>query len=797
MDRLSIIRTIGEQYLVSNIENNEFSYLKGFQAIGKDFNAIKKTNSRGRAYKTVDMRFVSEERKVAVLVETKANFDRDPEASFQLDAYVQYEKELSGYAIIGILANTNDNRIKVWKERVSDTSLLIDNFSLKSFDEYVNIVRPPHRNDKELVMRNTYKLNEILHGYGINEKLRSQFVGTCILALKNNLQYVGNSTPMIIAGIKNILAGMLSRDTNNDNRAAKIRILDNKVLGDQDVVNLKDVEFIHILNYIKDNILNYINDTTALGQDLLNLFFTTFNKYVGKTDKNQAFTPDHIVSFMCDIVGITRYSKVLDPCCGSGAFLVRALTEALGDCQTEEERNNVKNNNIYGIEYEDGAFGLSTTNMLIHGDGNSNVIQGSCFDKDSWITQGNIDRVLMNPPYNAQKKFCKSSYVATWDSKIKEDPSKGLHYVLHIANLVNRGKLAVLLPMQCAISDNNEIRRFKELMLQNHHLDAVFSLPNEIFYPGASAVACCMIFDLGVRHENAPIKETFFGYCKDDGFYKKKKIGRIEKIDENGESLWEQIKNKWITLYRTRLAEAGYSALRTVGFTDEWCAEAYMETNYATLKKENFIRKMRDFATHKVQTSNPNLPFDFTNKPLSSTELPLDVSSWRYFRYDDIFDIKHGFYNKKPDEVPNGDIPFIGATDSNNGITSFHDIEAIEVASKTGDESNSPLEDKLFEPNCITVSNNGSVGYAFYQQRKFTCTHDVNPLYLRHRPLTVHIAMFLCTLIEKEQFRWDYGRKWRPKRMPSSLIKLPVTTDGSPDWEYMENYIKGLPYSRL
>jgi WD40 repeat protein len=140
-----------------------------------------------------------------------------------------------------------------------------------------------------------------------------------------------------------------------------------------------------------------------------------------------------------------------------------------------------------------------------------------------------------------------------------------------------------------------------------------------------------------------------------------------------------------------------------------------------------------------------------------------------------------------PDEAENVFVAYVKTAD----------IEAIEVASKTGDESNSPLEDKLFEPNCITVSNNGSVGYAFYQQRKFTCTHDVNPLYLRHRPLTVHIAMFLCTLIEKEQFRWDYGRKWRPKRMPSSLIKLPVTTDGSPDWEYMENYIKGLPYSRL
>ena len=124
--------------------------------------------------------------------------------------------------------------------------------------------------------------------------------------------------------------------------------------------------FIDILSFIENKIFPYINDKSTAGQDLLNLFFTTFNKYAGKDDKNQAFTPDHIVEFMCNCIGITKHSRVLDPCCGSGAFLVRALTTALSDCDTEEEKNEVKQRHIYGIEYEDNAFGLSTTNMLIH-----------------------------------------------------------------------------------------------------------------------------------------------------------------------------------------------------------------------------------------------------------------------------------------------------------------------------------------------------------------------------------------------------------------------------------------------
>jgi hypothetical protein len=167
----------------------------------------------------------------------------------------------------------------------------------------------------------------------------------------------------------------------------------------------------------------------------------------------------------------------------------------------------------------------------------------------------------------------------------------------------------------------------------------------------------------------------------------------------------------------------------------------------------------------------------------------MNTSSWKWFRYDEIFDIKHGFYNKKPEDNPEGDIPFIGATDSNNGVTSHSDLETIAVTTKTGDGSNSPMEEKIFE-NCIAVTNNGSVGYAYFQAKPFTCTHDVNPLYLKGHEINPYIALFLCTLIEKERFRWAYGRKWRPIRMPSSKIKLPVTPDGIPDWKYMEDFVK-------
>lgn len=193
------------------------------------------------------------------------------------------------------------------------------------------------------------------------------------------------------------------------------------------------------------------------------------------------------------------------------------------------------------------------------------------------------------------------------------------------------------------------------------------------------------------------------------------------------------------------------------------------------------------------ETISPDFKFD--NSSIIESSLNLDTSNWKWFRYDEVFIICKGFYNKKPEHNPDGDIPFIGATDSNNGITSYTDLETIERTTKTGDEPNSPLSEKLFDGKCITVSNNGSVGYAFYQPKPFTCSHDVNPLYLLEREMNVYIGLFLCTLISLEQYRWDYGRKWRPIRMPSSLIKLPVNSKGKPDFEFMESFVKSLPFS--
>ena len=193
--------------------------------------------------------------------------------------------------------------------------------------------------------------------------------------------------------------------------------------------------------------------------------------------------------------------------------------------------------------------------------------------------------------------------------------------------------------------------------------------------------------------------------------------------------------------------------------------------------------------------SAQTLDFSIIEKPLRDIFLSFDIEAWKEFKYDDIFIIKKGYYNKKPDNITKGNIRFLGATERNNGLTQMYSIDDISLFNKIGTMEYDDLEKKIFAGNAIAVTNNGSVGYAYYQDEDFTCSHDVTPLYLKNHTLNKYIAMFLVTIIKVEKFRWSYGRKWRPKRMPDSIIKLPVTKEGVPDYIFMEQYIKSLPYS--
>lgn len=634
MTRHDMIERIGKQYLTANIEGGEYSYVQ--EAGSKS--ALEKAVGHPITHFKLDIRF--EKGDIVILVETKQIFKKADEA--QLAEYLEEERALhKNKKIICILANTNNDKIKVWKSFVEDKFVLSDESVLDTMEHYEKLFDVSKQNDREKVLKNTYDLNELLHKMDIDERLRSQFVGTTLLYLKSlvekfeakkideNLKkkldahWAVMDEKQIRAAIESTLDSLLD---GSENKTKKIELLQKNVLNDQKVKKLTITHWIKILDTILMDIYQYIDTNSSEGQDILNLFFIAFNKYTGKADKNQAFTPDHITEFMCRLTEVDRTKRVLDITCGSGSFLVQAMVKALADCsrgKTEEEakalQEIVKKEHIYGIENEEKAYGLSTTNMLIHGDGNSNIKFGSCFDCKSFIKNANPDIVLMNPPYNAKPIGIPEKYKKDWGKAKdgKEDPTKGLVFIHYLSDVIaemnkereNKNepiktvKLAVLLPVSAAIGTSAIIENEKIEMLKNNTLEAVFTLPNEIFYPGASACACCMLFTLGRPHKKADgtVNETFFGYCKDDGFKKKKNLGRIEQFDENNNSKWKVIENEWLYLFNNKKAVDGKSSTAIVDGTSEWLCEAYMKTDYSKLSEEDFQQSLNNYLAYLMK----------------------------------------------------------------------------------------------------------------------------------------------------------------------------------------------------
>lgn len=167
--------------------------------------------------------------------------------------------------------------------------------------------------------------------------------------------------------------------------------------------------------------------------------------------------------------------------------------------------------------------------------------------------------------------------------------------------------------------------------------------------------------------------------------------------------------------------------------------------------------------------------------------LDLESREWKKFNINDIFVVGHGFYNKKPPMSENGKFPFIGASGENNGVTGFTTKKDVENNSKLGYGTNEPLDKKIFSKGHLCVVNNGSaIGYTYYQPDNFTCTHDVNPLWLRSCKMNKYLGLFLSQMIKNQGICFAYARKWRPSRMVHSCVMLPVNDNNEPDYEFME-----------
>lgn len=307
--------------------------------------------------------------------------------------------------------------------------------------------------------------------------------------------------------------------------------------------------------------------------DVVGAFYGEFLKYTGGDGKGLGIvlTPRHVTELFGLIANVGKDDKVLDICAGTGGFLISSMVQMIKTATTEAEVEDIKKHRLIGVEQNPSMYALGASNMILRGDGKANLYQGSCFD--AAITKGvkahkaNIG--MINPPY----------------AKTKEDLHELRFVEQMLDSLVKGGTGIAIVPMSCATGASVH----KGNLLKKHTLEAVMSMPPEVFYP-VGVITCVMVFTAGVPHATTK-RKTWFGYWRDDSFVKVKNLGRVDR-----NHAWADVRDHWVEMFRNRQVTAGEAVMHQVSAEDEWVAEAYMETDYSRLESADLEKVLLDHA---------------------------------------------------------------------------------------------------------------------------------------------------------------------------------------------------------
>jgi type I restriction-modification system DNA methylase subunit len=434
------------------------------------------------------------------------------------------------------------------------------------------------KEDYDKLIKYSQTLNDKLHSLKIKESQRSLLLSGILIALDDKHFRGGykahDEAKDVAKDLVDTIEKRLQRELNNKEKSENLAVAYSFIKTHTALSQDKEV-ITTLIDDIDKNIFNFVK--TYPYHDVIGELYIEFLQY-SNNDKGLGIvlTPRHITEFFSDIARVNKDSIILDNCAGTGGFLISAMKKMVGEASGDKEKiKDIHNRQLIGIEYQDDIFALLCSNMFIHGDGKSSMVHGSCFDEAIMeIAKKHKPNIgFLNPPYK----------------NTKSDPYE-LDFVLNNISMLEKNSTCIaIFPMSCALAQKGIELELKKKILKDNTLDAVFSMPNELFNNSNVGTVTCVIV-LKTHQPHPKDFETFFGYFKNDGFVKRKKSGRSDYLGK-----WGAIKKTWLTIYGNKKEVAGLSVKKHVDADDEWCAEAYMETDYSTLKKEDFVKTVKEF----------------------------------------------------------------------------------------------------------------------------------------------------------------------------------------------------------
>lgn len=464
---------------------------------------------------------------VAVVLETKASYVALGKK--QVDEVLKNVHIVEKYyeKVVGVLYNGDDTRVfKGDEEYKGDGSKVLQNI-----EYYISLFNVDHI-DKEHIYELTARINNCLHfEFGIRNLYHRMIFTACALVAKryDALMIKGMDYSTFTNAIQSSLAKALIRDKKQNQKLELLLDVFSEIRMNLNVNSEDEKEQRHVKDLIGQfigwvtEISDCLNSDAWRGEDVMGIFFNEFNRYKRKSEAGQVFTPEHITDFMYRILEVNQNDKILDACCGSGGFLVKAMSNMIqeaGGMQTAKAKD-IKAHQLYGIEFDREIYALACANMLIHKDGKTNLEQMDARSEEAgqWIAKQDITKVMMNPPYE-NKYGC-------------------MKIVENVLDNVAVGTLCGFILPDKKLEKTSKTQM--DRILKHHRLRKIVKLPEDLFF-GIGVTTSVFIFEAGIPQNGV---EVFACWMKEDGLLTVKNKGRH---DVHGR--WHSIEEKWVDIVR-------------------------------------------------------------------------------------------------------------------------------------------------------------------------------------------------------------------------------------------------------
>lgn len=379
-------------------------------------------------------------------------------------------------------------------------------------------------------------------------------------AIQSNLQRV-NVTP----------------DTKRDKLLSQFAVIkDTPKINEKDET-LGKTPLRHYTEFLYNSIYKNIRYQNS-AEDYLGRFYGEFMSYSGGDGQTLGIvlTPKHITELFCELADLKAEDKVFDPCCGTAGFLIAAMHKMVKQTDDEYQRRRIKRDQLFGIELQPYMFTIATTNMILRGDGKSNLQPWDFLKQNSNKLQLNGCTVgMMNPPYSQGSKSNPNLYEISFTEHLLD-------------SLVEGARAIVIIPQSSVTGKSGEEKNIKNNILKHHTLEGVITLNKNTFY-GVGTNPCIAVFTAGIPHDKGH-KCKFINF-EDDGFVVSKHIGLEETASAKDKR--QHLLDVWFGRIE---AETKFCVETTIEAEDEWLHAFYYFNDEIPTEKD-FENTMADYLT--------------------------------------------------------------------------------------------------------------------------------------------------------------------------------------------------------